>query len=65
MAKWDLELWGEAIGWVPVDAEGQPYRTTRGQGSVKRVEPIKVYRVKWRAEAMSPVGIVKEVRMFE
>lgn len=64
MAKWGVVTFeGDMIGWVPVDAEGQPYRTTRGQGIDQRKEPIKVYRIKWRAEAMSPVGRVKEVRM--
>lgn len=51
-----------SIGWVALDADGNPYRPTQSGGFLpRRVCPPRVYTTSERAAKYSPVGQCSEV----
>lgn len=56
------------VGWVPVDENGEPYRSTvsaaysKGRGATRK-NTMKMYSTKARAASYSPVKLSKPIYM--
>jgi hypothetical protein len=53
------------IGYVPLDADGNPHRTTRMLYTKQQNLPPRIYQTMGRAVSLSPVKSAAEVRMFQ